>query len=162
MSNLSDKDIELIMSYVDGDFDKSKEKYIKELILKNKKAKQAFEDLNLSKKVYGDYVSNIKENSQKIILNNAKFLEKKDTFLNFIFKKPIQNFVAYPLAAAFIFTLGVQFNSLSFRGEINDNFRGEIVNTKSEESEKIKALEKKIKELEIELEQLKKQLNKNN
>ena len=162
MSNLSDKDIELIMSYVDGDFDKSKEKYIKELILKNKKAKQAFEDLNLSKKVYGDYVSNIKENSQKIILNNAKFLEKKDTFLNFIFKKPIQNFVAYPLAAAFIFTLGVQFNSLSFRGEINDNFRGEIVNTKSEESEKIKALEKKIKELEIELEQLKKRLNKNN
>ena len=162
MSNLSDKDIELIMSYVDGDFDKSKEKYIKELILKNKKAKQAFEDLNLSKKVYGDYVSNIKENSQKIILNNAKFLEKKDTFLNFIFKKPIQNFVAYPLAAAFIFTLGVQFNSLSFRGEINDNFRGEIVNTKSEESEKIKALEKKIEELEIEIEQLKKQLNKNN
>ena len=162
MSNLSDKDIELIMSYVDGDFDKSKEKYIKELILKNKKAKQAFEDLNLSKKVYGDYVSNIKENSQKIIANNAKFLEEKDTFLNFIFKKPIQNFVAYPLAAALIFTLGVQFNSLSFRGEINDNFRGEIVNTKSEESEKIKALEKKIKELEIELEQLKKQLNKNN
>ena len=162
MSNLSDKDIELIMSYVDGNFDKSKEKYIKDLILNNKDAKQAFEDLNLSKKVYGDYVSNIKENSQKIILNNAKFLEKKDTFLNFIFKKPIQNFVAYPLAAAFIFTLGVQFNSLSFRGEINDNFRGEIVNTKSEESEKIKALEKKIEELEIEIEQLKKQLNKNN
>ena len=162
MSNLSDKDIELIMSYVDGNFDKSKEKYIKDLILNNKEAKQAFEDLNLSKKVYGDYVSNIKENSQKIILNNAKFLEEKDTFLNFIFKKPIQNFVAYPLAAALIFTLGVQFNSLSFRGEINDNFRGEIVNTKSEESEKIKALEKKIEELEIEIEQLKKQLNKNN
>ena len=116
----------------------------------------------MSKKVYGDYVSNIKENSQKIISNNAKFLEERDTFLNFIFKKPIQYFVAYPLAAALIFTLGVQFNSLSFRGEINDNFRGEIVNTKSEESEKIKALEKKIEELEIEIEQLKKQLNKNN
>lgn len=162
MSNLSDKDIELIMSYVDGNFDKSKEKYIKDLISNNKEAKQAFEDLNLSKKVYGDYVSNIKENSQKIISNNAKFLEERDTFLNFIFKKPIQYFVAYPLAAALIFTLGVQFNSLSFRGEINDNFRGEIVNTKSEESEKIKALEKKIEELEIEIEQLKKQLNKNN
>ena len=106
MSNLSDKDIELIMSYVDGNFDKSKEKYIKDLILNNKEAKQAFEDLNLSKKVYGDYVSNIKENSQKIISNNAKFLEERDTFLNFIFKKPIQYFVAYPLAAALIFTLG--------------------------------------------------------
>ena len=65
MSNLSDKDIELIMSYVDGNFDKSKEKYIKDLILNNKEAKQAFEDLNLSKKVYGDYFKH-KENSQKL------------------------------------------------------------------------------------------------
>ena len=42
-------------------------------------------------------------------------LEKTKTgFFDIIFKNPIRNFVAYPIAAVFMFVVGFQMNSTSF------------------------------------------------
>ena len=79
MSNkLEDKDLALIMSYVDGQLDPSKTAQVEKLISENTEAKAAFEDLKLSSNVYGDYVSSIKENSEKIIAKNRSLLEKEN------------------------------------------------------------------------------------
>ena len=118
MSNkLNDKDLELIMSYVDGQLDSSETTKVEKLIAENKEAKLTYEDFKLSSNVYGDYVSSIKDNSDKLIAKNKNLLEKenKNFFYN-ILQKPMRNFVAYPIAALFMFTIGFQMNSTSFRG----------------------------------------------
>ena len=171
MSNkLKDKDLSLIMSYVDGQLDPSKTVQVEKLISENIEAKMAFEDLKLSSSFYGGYVSNIKENSEKIISKNKNLLEKgKKSFLSTIFQKPIRNFIAYPIAAVFIFTLGFQMNSVSFRGidQDNEQFRG--IENSEDINERIKYLEKEVFELKAqidnyikEIEKLNKRLKENN
>jgi len=153
MSNkLEDKDLALIMSYVDGQLDPSKKDEVEKLISENKEAKAVFEDLKLSSNVYGDYVSNIKENSEKIIAKNKDLLEKeKRSIFDIIFKKPMRNFVAYPIAAVFIFTIGFQMNSVSFRGidENSDKFRG--IEKSEDVNERINDLEEEIAELKAQI-----------
>lgn len=153
MSNkLNDKDLELIMSYVDGQLDPSETTKVEKLIAENKEAKLTYEDLKLSSNVYGDYVSSIKVNSDKLIAKNKSLLEKgnKNFFYN-IFQKPMRNFVAYPIAALFMFTIGFQMNSTSFRGldQSTEQFRG--IEKQENLSERIEDLEKQIKELKNEI-----------
>lgn len=153
MSNkLNDKDLELIMSYVDGQLDSSETTKVEKLIAENKEAKLTYEDLKLSSNVYGDYVSSIKVNSDKLIAKNKSLLEKgnKNFFYN-IFQKPMRNFVAYPIAALFMFTIGFQMNSTSFRGldQSTEQFRG--IEKQENLSERIEDLEKQIKELKNEI-----------
>tara|TARA_B100001964_G_C13768283_1_gene394861 strand:- start:36 stop:551 length:516 start_codon:yes stop_codon:yes gene_type:complete len=145
---LEDKDLALIMSYVDGQLDPSKTAQIEKLISENTDAKAAFEDLKLSSNVYGDYVSSIKENSEKIIAKNKHLLEKeKKSIFNIIFQNPMRNFVAYPIAAVIIFTIGFQMNSVSFRGidQDNEQFRG--IKKQEDVNERIKDLEEEVAEL---------------
>ena len=151
-NKLNDKDLELIMSYVDGQLDPSETTKVEKLITENNKAKLAFEDLKLSSNVYENYVSSIKENSDKIIAKNKDLLEKgnKNFFYN-IFQKPMRNFIAYPVAALFIFTLGFQMNSTSFRGldQSTDQFRG--IEKQDDVSKRIEDLEKQVKDLKDEI-----------
>ena len=153
MSNkLNDKDLELIMSYVDGQLDSSETTKVEKLIAENKEAKLTYEDLKLSSNVYGDYVSSIKDNSDKLIAKNKNLLEKenKNFFYN-ILQKPMRNFVAYPIAALFMFTIGFQMNSTSFRGldQSTEQFRG--IEKQENLSERIEDLEKQVKELKNEI-----------
>ena len=48
-------------------------------INENDEAKKVFEDLSLTSNVYKDYVSNIDDNSQKILAKNKEGLEKTKT-----------------------------------------------------------------------------------
>ncbi len=156
IKKLTDKELSLIMSYADEQLDSSELEKVKKLISENTEAKLAYEDLKLSKNFYGDYVSSIKDNSSKLILKNKDRLEnRKINIFEVIFKKPLRNFVAYPIAAIFMFTIGFQMNSTSFRGldTDKDNFRGvELVN-----SDKV---DKRIKSLEEEISILKSQIQK--
>jgi predicted S18 family serine protease len=145
---LNDKELALIMSYVDGQLDPSEASHVEKMISENIEAKAAFEDLKLSTSFYGDYVSSIKENSEKIIAKNKDHVEKeKKSFFSAIFQKPMRNFVAYPIAAVFIFTIGFQMNSVSFRGidQNNEQFRG--IEKQEDVNERIKDLEKEVAEL---------------
>ena len=150
---LNDKELALIMSYVDGQLDSSEASHVEKMISENIEAKAAFEDLKLSTSFYGDYVSSIKENSEKIIAKNKDAIEKeKESFFSAIFQKPMRNFVAYPIAAVFIFTIGFEMNSVSFRGidDGNEQFRG---------IEKSEDVNERIKDLEEEVDELKEQIN---
>ena len=160
MSNkLSDKDLALIMSYTDGQIEPSNIAYVEKLINENDEAKKVFEDLSLTSNVYKDYVSSIDDNSQKILAKNKESLEKtKTSFFDIIFKNPIRNFVAYPIAAVFMFVVGFQMNSTSFLSLNNDTeqFRGlnnnesDLINTK---------VSKQIDELNLEIKNLREIVN---
>ena len=103
IKKLTDKELSLIMSYADEQLDSSELEKVKKLISENTEAKLAYEDLKLSKNFYGDYVSSIKDNSSKLILKNKDRLEnRKINIFEVIFKKPLRNFVAYPIAGIFM------------------------------------------------------------
>lgn len=158
-NKLSDKDLALIMSYADGQLEQSNIAYVEKLINENDEAKKVFEDLSLTSNVYKDYVSSIDDNSQKILAKNKESIEKTKTgFFDLIFKNPIRNFVAYPVAAVFMFVIGFQMNSTSFLSLNNDSeqFRGlknnesDLVNTK---------VSKQIDELNLEIKKLREIVN---
>ncbi len=166
IKKLTDKELSLIMSYADGQLDSSNISEVEKIINENEEAKRVFDDLKLSSKVYKDYVSNIKVNPEKILSKSEDNLEKNNSnIFNIIFKNPMRNFVAYPIAALFMFTIGFQMNSSSFRGLDNDTekFRGmennAIVDERIEKLEnEISNLNKKIEKYLKEIENLKKKL----
>ena len=65
-NKLNDKDLALIMAYVDGELAPSQKASVEKLIASNSDAKAAFEDLKLSSTVYEGYVSNIQDNAENI------------------------------------------------------------------------------------------------
>ena len=155
VKKLTDEELSLIMSYADDQLNDSELEIVKKLISENIEAKLAYEDFKLSKNFYGDYVSSIKDNSSKIFLRNKDNLEnRKRSFFEVIFKNPVRNFVTYPIAAIFMFTIGFQMNSTSFRGLDNDtdNFRGVESITTEKVDERIKSLEEEISYLKNQIE----------
>tara|TARA_B100001057_G_C22856445_1_gene952859 strand:+ start:2729 stop:3304 length:576 start_codon:yes stop_codon:yes gene_type:complete len=160
MSNkLSDKDLAFIMSYADGQIEPSNIAYVEKLINENDEAKKVFEDLSLTSNVYKDYVSSIDDNSQKILAKSNESLEKVKTgFFHLIFKNPIRNFIAYPIAAVFMFTIGFQMNSTSFLGLNNDTeqFRGLKNNENNSVNTKVS---QQIDELNLEIKNLRQIIN---
>ena len=150
-NKLDDKDLALIMAYVDGELDPSQKTGVEKLIASNPSAKAAFEDLKLSSTVYKGYVSDIQDDTKNIRYESPSKKEKTNYF-QVIFQRPIRNFIAYPIAAVFIFTLGFQMNSISLRGLDPDTeqFRG--MEQQEEVIEKIEALEEEIAELKEQIE----------
>ena len=156
-SKLDDKDLALIMAYVDGVLDPSQKASVEKLIASNPSAKAAFEDLKLSSTVYKGYVSDIQDDTESIRYKSPSKKEKTNYF-EIIFQRPVRNFIAYPIAAVFIFTLGFQMNSISLRGLDPDTeqFRG--IEQQEEVIEKIEALEEEIAELKEQIENYQKQI----
>ena len=150
-NKLDDKDLALIMAYVDGELDPSQKTGVEKLIASNPSAKAAFEDLKLSSTVYKGYVSDIQDDTESIRYKSPSKKEKTNYF-EIIFQRPVRNFIAYPIAAVFIFTLGFQMNSISLRGLDPDTeqFRG--MEQQEEVIEKIEALEEEIAELKEQIE----------
>ena len=156
-NKLDDKDLALIMAYVDGELDSSQKASVEKLIASNPSAKAAFEDLKLSSTVYKGYVSDIQDDAKNIRYESSSKKEKTNYF-QVIFQRPIRNFIAYPVAAVFIFTLGFQMNSISLRGLDGDTeqFRG--MEQQEEVKEKIEDLEEEIAELKEQIEDYQKQI----
>ena len=159
-SKLDDKDLALIMSYVDGELEPSQKANVEELIANNPDAKASFEDFKLSGSVYKDYVSNIQVDNEAVKKKYESHFEKEKTnYFKIIFQRPIRNFIAYPIAAVFIFSLGFQMNNIAFRGTIQDTeqFRG--IEKQEEVSEKIQALESELADLKEQIESYKKEID---
>ena len=157
-NKLDDKDLALIMAYVDGELDPSQKVSVEKLIASNPSAKAAFEDLKLSSTVYKGYVSDIQDDTKNIRYESPSKKEKTNYF-QVIFQRPIRNFIAYPIAAVFIFSLGFQMNNIAFRGTIQDTeqFRG--IEKQEEVSEKIQALESELADLKEQIESYKKEID---
>jgi hypothetical protein len=161
-NKLNDKDLALIMAYVDGELAPSQNTSFEKLIASNPDAKAAFEDLKLSSTVYKGYVSSIQDNAENIRYE-IPLKKEKTNYFQIIFQKPIRNFVAYPVAAAFIFTLGFQMNSNYFidlirsPDENTSQYRG--IETKDEAEKKVEELEKEIEGYKEEIATLSKLLS---
>ena len=158
-NKLNDKDLALIMAYVDGELAPSQKASVEKLIASNSDAKAAFEDLKLSSTVYKGYVSNIQDNAENIRYEIPSKKEKTNYF-QIIFQRPIRNFVAYPVAAAFIFALGFQMNTISFRGLEEDTSQYRGIEVKDEAEKKVEELEKEIEGYKEEIATLNKLLGK--
>ena len=155
-NKLDDKDLALIMAYVDGELDPSQKTGVEKLIASNPSAKAAFEDLKLSSTVYKGYVSDIQDDTESIRYKSPSKKEKTNYF-EIIFQRPVRNFIAYPIAAVFIFTLGFQINSISFKGLDPDP--DQLRSAQQEEvKEKIEDLEKEIADLKEQIEGYQKQV----
>ena len=76
-SKLDDKDLTLIMAYVDGELEPSQRTSVEKLIASNPNAKAAFEDLKLSSAVYNGYVSDIQDDAKSIRYEIPSKKEKK-------------------------------------------------------------------------------------
>jgi len=158
---LNDKDLALIMAYVDGELDSSQKPAVEKLIAENTEAKKALGNFKLSSTVYKDYVSNIQSDSRGVAAKYESYLkkdQKKANFLEIIFQKPARNFIAYPIAAVFIFTLGFQMNNFIEKSitQETEQFRG--VETQEEIYEKIEVLEAELADLRKQIETYKKEI----
>ena len=156
---LNDKDLALIMAYVDGELDSSQKPAVEKLIAENTEAKKALGNFKLSSTVYKDYVSNIQSDSKSATVKYETYFKKEKLgFLEAIFQKPMRNFIAYPIAAVFIFTLGFQMNNFLEKSVTQDTeqFRG--IEKQDEISEKIAALESELADLKEQIESYKKEI----
>ena len=95
-NKLTEKDLNLIMSLVDGELNTTDQQKAKNLISSNSEAKKAYDDMKLSSNFFSGYVSDIASDSDKI-KSNQKTKVNKENIFNVIFQNPFRNFVAYPI-----------------------------------------------------------------
>ena len=86
-NKLDDKDLALIMAYVDGELDPSQKTSVEKLIASNPSAKAAFEDLKLSSTVYKGYVSDIQDDTKNIRYESPS-KKRKQIIFKLFFKDP--------------------------------------------------------------------------
>ena len=160
-NKLTEKDLNLIMSFVDGELNTTDQQKAKNLISSNSEAKKAYDDMKLSSNFFSGYVSDIASDSDKIKSNQKTNVNRENIF-NVIFQNPFRNFVAYPIAAVFIFSLGFQVNNMQLLNFDNDTeqFRG--IEQNEEIQNKIEELEEKIENLEDEVDQYKTEIDRLN
>ena len=114
-----------IMQYVDGTLPAEEKEAVEKAIENNPEFKKLLKDyqetadvlFNLGKSIKSQPLPNSLKKKLKEINSWKEIYAKKDRpgFFEAIFQKPIRNFIAYPIAAVFIFTLGFQINMFQVR-----------------------------------------------
>ena len=112
-----------IMQYVDGTLPAEEKEAVEKAIENNPEFKKLLKDyqetadvlFNLGKSIKSQPLPNSLKKKLKEIndLKESHLKKDKPGFFKAIFQKPIRNFIAYPIATVFIFTLGFQMNNYS-------------------------------------------------
>ena len=114
-----------IMQYADGMLPIEEKEEVEKAIQDNPEYKKLLKDyqetgdllFKLGTEIKSQPLPNSLKKKLKEINSWRESYAKKDRpgFFEAIFEKPIRNFIAYPVAAVFIFTLGFQVNMFQFR-----------------------------------------------